>query len=145
MHTKGRRIMDEKKTRKNRSKVCDRNHIIKRFLEILNVVKLYHWKTFEYAEHKSTDDIHEKLEGHLDRFVEVYLGKDSSRITHWNKQMNTIQYDNSKNFKRRVHDFRDYVIKLKKCFTHDADSDLSNICDEILADINQFLYLLTLK
>jgi hypothetical protein len=75
----------------------------------------------------------------------VYLGKDGSRINKWNKNMKAKQYEKSKDFKRRMYEYRDYVISLKSCFSNEKDSDLSNIIDEILADLNQFLYLLTLK
>jgi hypothetical protein len=31
-------------------------HIVTMFLQMLNTVKLYHWKTSNYAEHKATDE-----------------------------------------------------------------------------------------
>ncbi len=42
---------------------------------MLNTIKLYHWKTTSYSEHKATDELHERLSGHIDTFVEVLLGK----------------------------------------------------------------------
>jgi hypothetical protein len=44
------------------------------FLEFINVVKLYHWNTRSYSEHKATDELHDSLSKHIDKFVEVMLG-----------------------------------------------------------------------
>ena len=55
-------------------------HIVIKFLEVLNIVKLYHWKTYTYATHKSTDEFHQKLEDNIDTFVETLLGKHGDRI-----------------------------------------------------------------
>ena len=54
--------------------------LIRTFLEMLNIVKLYHWRTHSYAEHKATDELYAKLNEHIDTFVEVLLGKDQSRV-----------------------------------------------------------------
>ena len=52
------------------------------FLYILNTIKLFHWKTTSYALHKATDDLHGKLSGLVDSFVEVMLGKtDGGRLS----------------------------------------------------------------
>ena len=45
------------------------------FLNLLNNVKIYHWKTRSYAVHKATDELYEKLNEQIDQFVEVLLGK----------------------------------------------------------------------
>ena len=46
---------------------------------MLNVVKIYHWKTFSYATHKATDELYEELNENIDKFVEVLLGKCKER------------------------------------------------------------------
>lgn len=47
------------------------------FMEMLTTIKLYHWKTRSYAQHKATDELHERIQGNVDKFVEVMLGKTS--------------------------------------------------------------------
>ena len=32
-----------------------------KFLEMLIMVKLYHWKTYSYAQHKATDELYTNL------------------------------------------------------------------------------------
>ena len=39
------------------------------FLEMLLMVKLFHWKTTSYATHKATDELYEKLNENIDKFV----------------------------------------------------------------------------
>tara|TARA_Y100000389_G_scaffold203876_1_gene253888 strand:- start:11673 stop:12125 length:453 start_codon:yes stop_codon:yes gene_type:complete len=141
---KGKRIYTKRK-RGGAKKTCNQNHIVKTFLEMLNVIKLYHWKTHSFPEHKNTDELHEQLQSHVDKFVEVYLGKDGTRLGKWDKQMEARQYENTKDFKTRMYFYRTFIIELKQCYKKTKDSDLSNILDEILADVNQFLYLLTFK
>jgi len=138
-----------RKNRKTRSKHipkgCNMNYTVKTFLEMLHVIKLYHWKTHSFPEHKNTDELHSNMQKHIDQFVEVYLGKQGTRLKKWNKNMEARQYENTKSFKNRMYFYRSFIIELKQCFKQEKDSDLSNILDEILADLNQFLYLLTFK
>lgn len=41
------------------------------FLEMLMMVKLYHWKTHSYATHKATDQLYDSLNDNVDKFIEV--------------------------------------------------------------------------
>ena len=41
------------------------------FLEMLLMVKLFHWKTTSYATHKATDDLYSKLNANIDSFMEI--------------------------------------------------------------------------
>ena len=69
------------KTKKNMSNHnYSRENIIMLCLQILNTIKLYHWKTMKYSEHKATDELYDDLNGKIDEFVEVLMGKDGKRI-----------------------------------------------------------------
>ena len=48
--------------------------IVITFVEFLNVVKMYHWNTRSYSEHKATDELYEVLGKNIDKFVEIMLG-----------------------------------------------------------------------
>jgi DNA-binding ferritin-like protein len=112
---------------------------------MLNVVKLYHWKTHSFSQHKATDELYSRLNEHIDKFVEVLLGKDESRIQQWESKMIIPQSRNAHEFKDRIYEYRDFLIELNQYVDAKRDSDLLNIRDEILGDINQFLYLLTFQ
>ena len=132
-------------TIKNRKNISNehKSHVVRIFLEILNVVKLYHWKTKSYAQHKATDELYAKLNEHVDTFVEILLGKDESRIKMLEKKTHLSDYSNKTDFKQRIYEFRDFLIDMNSHFDTSRDTDLLNVRDEILGDINQFLYLLT--
>jgi DNA-binding ferritin-like protein len=117
---------------------------VRHCLEMLNTVKLYHWFTHSYPEHKATDELYSNINDHMDKFVEVLLGKDGSRINQIERTSYLIpDPQNTNEIKKKVEDFKNFLINLP---LHDArDTDLANIRDEILADMNQFLYLLTLS
>jgi hypothetical protein len=55
--------------------------------------------------------------------------------------MSIVQYNRKKDFKSRMFEYREFLNDLNIHFDEKKDSDLLSIRDEILADINQFLYL----
>jgi DNA-binding ferritin-like protein len=120
-----------------------KSEITKVFLELLNMVKLYHWKTYSYAQHKATDELYASLNKHIDKFIEVLLGKDSSRIHMVSKKINLIDFNNTTDFKERIYSFREFFTRMDKNFNKKRDIDLLTLRDELLIDINQFLYLMT--
>jgi len=119
--------------------------IVRTFLEMLNTVKLYHWKTRSFSQHKATDELYERLNGHVDTFIEVLLGKDESRIKMVERRCELLDFSKGSDFKERVYEYREFLIDMNRYFDAKRDSDLLNIRDEILGDINQFLYLMTFR
>ena len=139
------RRMKKNKTLRSGVDNKKKSHIVRIFLEMLNTVKLYHWKTRSFAQHKATDELYEKLNGHVDTFVEVLLGKDESRIKMVEKRCELLDYSESSNFKERIYEYREFLTDMNQYFDAKRDTDLLNIRDEILGDINQFLYLMTFR
>jgi hypothetical protein len=133
------------KTRKNN---YSRENIIILCLEMLNTVKLYHWKTMKYAEHKATDDLYGDLNDKIDEFVEVLMGKNGQRINLSGKKSLKLQdFDSSNAFKNYIEKAKKYLISMtnSKNIGTSENTDLLNIRDEILGILNKFTYLLTLK
>jgi len=129
---------------RNRPNMAEtRAHIVRVFLEMLNNVKLYHWKTSSYSQHKATDELYERLNTNIDTFVEILLGKDETRIKLLKKQVDLLDTKNTHEFKSRMYEYREFLINMNEVFDSKKDSDLLSVRDEILGDINQFLYLLT--
>jgi hypothetical protein len=118
------------------------------FMEILMMVKLFHWKTHSYATHKATDDLYSKLNDNIDHFMEVLFGKSGERtdLTH-QKHIRLMDLTSQESLKREVEAFKGYLVGLNdnKAMQKMSNTDLYNIRDEILGDLNQFLYLLTFK
>jgi hypothetical protein len=121
-----------------------KSKIIKTFMELLTMIKLYHWKTHSYAQHKSTDDLHEKLSEHIDKFVEVLMGKTNSRIYMIEQKMRMYDFNTKQELRAAMFEYREFLsVELDRIFPSKKDSDILSIRDDMLADINQFLYLLT--
>ena len=118
------------------------------FLEMLMMVKLFHWKTHSYATHKATDGLYDDLNEHIDKFIEVLLGKTGSRIDLMSKKtISLIDLNSQESLKSKIMSLKNYLVGLdnNKALSTMSNSDLFNIRDEILADLNKFLYLLTFK
>lgn len=128
----------------------DISFIVQTLLQILTTVKIYHWNTLSYAQHKATDKLYEELNDSIDSFVEILLGKNEKRI---GKMVNICRhYDFKKNdekepeltqFKQKIYDYRRFLTELNRVFSAKKDSDLLNVRDEIMGQLNQFLYLLS--
>ena len=119
--------------------------IVKEFLEMLNMIKLYHWKTHSYSTHQATDELHKHLSENIDQFVEVLMGKTDKRILLLEHHLKLYDVCSRKHLKDKIMDFRQFLVDLERTFDPKDDSDLITIRDEMIVHINQFLYLLTLK
>jgi DNA-binding ferritin-like protein len=140
-----------KKTRRSYSMSTSKytqQRIVTMFLQMLNTVKLYHWKTSSYAQHKATDDLYANLNTNIDSFVEVMLGKTGGRVNlTGQKTLPLLDYTNVEDFKREVAKYKDFLTGMNKDtgLNITNNTDLLNIRDELLSNLNQFTYLLTFK
>jgi DNA-binding ferritin-like protein len=141
--TSKRQIGVKKSNQTKNTNNRNKSHIVKVFLEVLNMVKLYHWKTHSYAQHKATDELYERLNENIDKFVEILLGKDESRIKMLEKRIDLVDAKNVKDFKSRIYEYRTFLTDINMYFDAKRDSDLLSLRDEILGNVNQFLYLMT--
>ena len=118
-------------------------HMVTMFLQMLNTVKLYHWKTTSFAQHKATDELYSNLNSTIDKFVEILLGKTGTRVNlTGTKSIPLLDYTDLTGFKREVDMYKHYLIGITGS---NADTDLLNVRDEMLGHLNQFTYLLTFK
>ena len=118
------------------------------FFEMLLLIKLFHWKTYSYSTHKATDKVYESLNKNMDRFMEVLFGKSGIRMNFKDqKTIPLMDVESQEKLMEKVHLFINYLDKLSsnKTLLLMSNTGLLNIRDEILEDMNQFLYLLSLK
>ena len=148
---KTRKINANVRTRRNKSKessslVTFQKEITVIFLEMLLMIKLFHWKTHSYATHKATDDLYTKVNANMDSFIEILLGKTGVRTNLTShKNIRLMDLNSVESFKREIEKFKSYLVSLNnnKAMQTMSNPDLLNIRDTILGDMNQFLYLLT--
>jgi DNA-binding ferritin-like protein len=107
------------------------------------MVKLYHWKTRSYSQHKATDELYERLNKHIDEFVEVLLGKENRRVKMIEKSLRILDNNTTKEINHNIYEFREFLVNMENSCKK-KDTGLLSIRDDLLIDINQFLYLMTL-
>ena len=115
------------------------------FFQMREQIKLYHWQTKVYSRHKATDGVIDALDEHIDKYVEVYMGKyGRPRLS---AQTNTIKLQNLSEGS-----IVKFIKACIKALTNDlarglkpTDTDLLNLRDEMLGELDQLLYLFSLK
>ena len=102
-------------------------------LDFLNNLKLFHWNTHSYSEHMASDQLFEELTKKIDRLIESFL---QVRIP----IRATIQLNTNKTaFLKKLNQFKHFMNKVT------LPNELYSLRDEIVIDIDQFEYRLTLK
>lgn len=124
------------------------NEIIQYFLRLRNTMKVYHWMTLSYPRHKASDALIDKIDDISDKFVEVYIGRygrDKSLNSSSKKTM-TLQLHSlsEKEVTEYIVEARDWLSEKLPSMLKRTDTDLFNIRDEIISELNQCLYLFTL-
>lgn len=114
------------------------------FFTMREQIKLYHWQTKVYSRHKATDSVIDSLDESIDKYVEVYMGKyGRMKMNSGTSSVSVKNLSESSviNFIKKciVYLNSELVRKLKE-----TDTDLVNIRDEMLSELNQLLYLFTL-
>ena len=117
------------------------NKIVKIYFTLQLLTKLYHWNTTSYSRHKATDEFLGSFTAKIDKFTEVYIGRYKVKPLVSNIKLED-NFINDDGIVQLFEQFREFLNDLNN---YGLGSDLLNIRDEILADINQALYLFRLK
>lgn len=121
------------------------------FIFITNQLRLYHWNTKNYSRHIASGTLYTKLDGLVDNFIETLQGKmedDDYRIDYETikikyKKLNDEEIlDVLKNFRHFLENEVEKYLYLNHKNT--KNTDLINIRDEMLDNVNRTIYLFTL-
>jgi hypothetical protein len=115
------------------------------FLHLRDQIKLYHWQTRVYSRHIATDKILEKLEKSIDSYVEIYIGKYGRPKVSGKNASITLHNLTEAGATRLIVASVKYLQGPLSKTLNPSDTDLMNIRDELVGDLNQLLYLFTLK
>lgn len=122
----------------NQSKI---NRIVTFFFAIQLSIKQYHWGTTSYARHKASDNILKKLDSNIDKFIEVFIGRYNVK-----PNVSSIKIDKTvltdEGSLSLLLETRSILESFNTLIT---DIELLTIRDEMVADINQTIYLYNLK
>lgn len=115
--------------------------LVQFFFNIEQTIKLYHWQTKSYSRHKATDSLVETIRGIADRFMEVYQGK-YGKLSISNDLPINITILNDGNAPMYLKDIASHLSNFTtNGIVNSNDTDLLNIRDELLASINNTIYL----
>ena len=118
--------------------------IVKSF-EYMLCIKMMHWQTFGFAEHKATDELFLGMLPIIDELVESAAGK-YGRPYLSNCSIPVCNYESSEHLKQFVMGMQEcYSTECKSLFDPAKDAEILNILDELISLIDKTMYLLTLK
>ena len=118
--------------------------IVVLMLTLRNQSKIYHWQTLSFPRHKATDDLVSKLDDNIDKFVEVYIGKYGRfNLTSKTGKIHIRNFQD-KQAGQLLDDAIAWLTNSLPKHLKNTDTDLLNIRDEIVGDLNQTKYLFTL-
>ena len=112
---------------------------------IRDQIKIYHWQTKSYSRHKATDSLVDNLSSKLDKFVEVMQGSRMKRIVISKTNKFVFENETDNNAVKLLTEFRNWLENILPKYLEKSDTELLNIRDDILADVNQTLYLFTFE
>jgi len=120
------------------------SEIIKFLLETQTQFRVLHWQTKSFARHKAYGKIYDSLDDSIDKFVEVCMGKHGRPTFTGGYSLGGSDIEEL-DLTEYVSSVCEYLVGLSEDYDPMMDSDLLNIRDEILAQVNRLKYLLTLK
>jgi hypothetical protein len=123
--------------------------IIKFFITFRSSLKMYHWNTLVYPRHIASDALIGKLDTLSDQFVEVYIGRYGRERQSSKKSKDDMDISLPRLPEGEIvgylEEARDWLTNRLSGMLKKNDTELFNIRDEIIGEINQCLYLFTLK
>ena len=121
-----------------------KEEITLKLVQIQLQFKFLHWQTFGDAKHKAYGEIYDSLGDNIDRLVESMMGK-YGRIQFDSEFSIMFQDISALSVQNFMDGITEFLVGMTEQLDPKYDSDLLNIRDEILGDINQTKYRLTLK
>jgi DNA-binding ferritin-like protein len=118
--------------------------LISKLLTLHNQLKVYHWQTDSYAQHQAFGGAYDAFTGHIDQFVEEFMGQ-YSRIMNKEGFKAVSSNITDKDPEKFIEEYIQYLIVELPKGLNEKDTNLLNIRDEMLGELQKLKYLLTLK
>jgi len=116
---------------------------IRDLLQMQNQLRIFHWQTKSYAQHKALGKAYETLDGLIDKFVETALGRKEASFTNGNIDIKLFDITEL-SICDAMDTYKTFLSDVTRKLNPEADTDLLNILDEMLSVLNQTCYLLKL-
>ena len=123
----------------------DIHEMAMKFMSVRTNIKFYHWRTSFFAAHKSSDEFLSKFDENIDKIVEYIQGSRGTRVILSNCSEGFELYDvNDTNIVAYLNHFKLWLTTIfTKSLDSKTDVDILALRDEVVGDINQFIYLLS--
>jgi hypothetical protein len=118
--------------------------IIQVFFNMLSNIRLYHWSTTSYARHTGSGALYDTLNTLIDQFVETYMGRYKRPEFRSTFEVPVKQF-NDENIVDALQEYSRFLKYEVPKYLKESDTDILNIRDEILGEINKTMYLFTLN
>ena len=106
--------------------------------------KIYHWQTKSFSQHKSFGKIYDSLGENIDELIEAYQGRYGRIIPSNGFNYKVQNYMNLESCVSFTNNLIKFLSERFNGIVGDQATDLMNIRDAILGDLNQLKYRLTL-
>jgi len=114
-------------------------------LTLRNQIKIYHWQTHKHSRHVATDGLTERLDELIDTFVETYMGKyGRPKFTAKTGQIRLGNFTESSAHSLLEEGIHYLTTHMTKKLDAKKDTDLLNLRDEMIGELNKVRYLFTL-
>ena len=121
-----------------------KEELILKLVQIQNQFRFLHWQTFSYSKHKAYNKIYDNLGDLIDTFTETMMGKYGR--PEFDSEFSLMFQDiSSLTMQNFMDGITEFLINMTNQLDSSTDTDLLNVRDEILGEINRLKYLLTLK
>ena len=115
------------------------------FITLQQQFRVLHWQTKSYARHNAYGGIYDALKDLIDGFIEVYMGKYGRVEFASGEGTIVLKNTNDLGLNEFLNQNLEFLMSLSNSLDPQKDTDLLNIRDEMLGEINKLKYLLTLK
>lgn len=126
--------------------------LVKTFFDMTTHLKIFHWQTQFFSNHKSADELVSELLESMDEFLEIYQGIVGHRISIQSSTTMTISNMNMKKIVKKMQDFISFLGQIQDTLPSTAQQTrkqkkdwkgLLNLRDEIIGKVQTTLYLMT--
>ncbi len=118
--------------------------LVEFFFSIEKSIKLYHWQTKFYSRHKSTDNLVDIIASISDKFMETYQGRYGKlSLNSTEIKVTALNDSNVVSYLEEIASVLESFVE--KGFVSEKDTDLLNIRDELLGEINKSMYLFSFQ
>jgi hypothetical protein len=122
-----------------------KNELLIQFICLQEQLRVLHWQTKSYARHEAYGKKYDSIGELVDSFMEIYMGKYGTVEFDGEEGVISLKNTKSLDLNEFIKSNLEFLISLNDRLDGKKDTDLLNLKDEMMAELNQLRYLLSLK